>query len=71
MKIRGTIEDEVIESIEKGEEIPAKKGRLAYRKNFQFESRWHGKYFQVKQVVPVVENRKGIIIIITVYSFYF
>lgn len=71
-ELRGTNETEIILAIEQGEEIPAKKGRFMTRKNFEFNSSWQGKSYQVKQVAPVFvreENEK--IVVITVYTFYF
>ena len=49
---RGTSEEEIKLTIRDGEEVPAKKGRKSYRKNFNFESYWKGKYYSTKQVIP-------------------
>ena len=67
---RGASEDEIRLSILDGEEIPAKRGRKAYRKNFPFESHWKGKYYSIKQVVPIVKEESKGIMVITVYVFY-
>lgn len=68
---RGTSEDEITIAIKDGEEAPAKKGRKAYRKNSPFESYWKGKYYLIKQVMPIVKEEPGKIIVVTVYVFYF
>jgi hypothetical protein len=68
---REVSEYEVEITIQEGEMIPAKKGRLAFRKNFHFESEWKGKYYEVKQVMPIVVEENEQIIVITVYAFYF
>jgi hypothetical protein len=34
---RGATDDEVLEAIRSGEQVSAKRGRLGYRKNFQYE----------------------------------
>lgn len=70
MNDRGTSKEEVRTAIRDGEEIPAKRGRKAYRKNFPFESYWKGRYYSIKQVMPVVREELGSIMVITVYVFY-
>ncbi|MBI5412364.1 DUF4258 domain-containing protein [Candidatus Peregrinibacteria bacterium] len=71
MQERGASEAEIIETIETGEKIPAKRGRSAYRKNFQFNDRWGDKTYAIKQVMPVVASEEQKIVVITVYTFYF
>ncbi len=68
---RGTSEEEIILAIREGEEVPAKKGRNAYRKNFNFESYWKGKYYSTKQVVPIAKEESERMVVITVYVYYF
>lgn len=68
---RGVDISEVEATIKYGEMVPAKEGRLAFRKNFTFESEWKDKYYEIKQVMPVVVEEDDQIIVITVYSFYF
>lgn len=71
MSERGISKEEVIETIETGERVPAKKGRKAFRKNFTFEKEWAGKIFHIKQVMPVVVEEKNRLVVVTAYSFYF
>ena len=52
MSDRGASQSEVEIAINEGEEIPAKQGRRAFRKNLAFNSTWKGRYYEVKQVVP-------------------
>ena len=54
MADRGANQSEVEMAINEGEEIPAKQGRRAFRKNFSFNSTWKGRDCEVKQVVPIV-----------------
>jgi len=68
---RGAIEEEVRESILRGEYEPTKLGRLLYRYNFAYSKKWQGKYYAIKQVAPIVKEEKHEIIVITVYTFYF
>jgi hypothetical protein len=68
---RGTNEAEVETAIREGEEIPAKKGRRAFRKNFPFRSEWKGRYYDIKQVTPIIVEEADRFVVITVYVFYF
>jgi len=71
MADRGTNEAEVETAVREGEEIPAKEGRRAFRKNFPFSSQWKGRYYEFKQVMPVVADEPQRYVVITVYVFYF
>ena len=71
MADRGTSEDEIKLAIRDGEEASAREGRKAYRKNFPFESYWKGKYYLIKQVMPIVKEEREKIVVVTVYVFYF
>jgi len=71
MADRGANQSEVETAIKEGEEIPAKQGRRAFRKNFSFNSTWKGRYYEVKQVMPIVAEESDTWIVITVYVFYF
>ena len=71
MQARGASIDEVKETILQGEHIPAKHGRVAYRKNFQYNSKWGGNFYHIKQVVPITKKRNKKSVVITVYTFYF
>ena len=68
---RGASQDEVIATIAEGERIPAKHGRTAYRKNFQYNHTWGRKFYRVKQVMLIVKEEDDQHIVITVYTFYF
>ena len=57
--------------IDAGEMNFVKHGRIAYRKNFQYNNKWGGKFYHVKQVMPIVKKESDKIIVITVYTFYF
>ena len=68
---RGASEGEVIETITRGERVPAKHGRVAYRRNFQYGRLWGGKRYAIKQVMPIVKDEGSQVAVITVYTFYF
>jgi predicted N-formylglutamate amidohydrolase len=71
MSERGATEDEVLEAIRSGEQVPAKRGRLGYRKNFQYERLWGGRYYAVKQVLAIIAEEPETLVVVTVYTFYF
>jgi len=68
---RGATQEEVLEAIHSGEPVPAKHGRLGYRKNFQYQRLWGGRYYAVKQVLTIVAEEPETLIVVTVYTFYF
>jgi len=70
MAERGASKEEVAQAIHNGERLPAKHGRIAYRHNFQYNSKWGNKFYRIKQVAPIIKEEKSIVVI-TVYTFYF
>ncbi len=68
---RGAGEDEVIETIRTGEQVPAKHGCLGYRKNFQYNRLWGARTYAIKQVLAIVVEESDALIVVTVYTFYF
>jgi len=71
MAERGAEEEEVIEAIRSGERVPAKRGRLGYRKNFQYNRTWGGRTYAIKQVLAIVAQEEEQLVVVTVYTFYF
>ena len=71
LRDRGATEAEVREAIVNGERMPAKKGRIAFRKNFSYRSNWKGKHYEIKQVMPIVIQEGHADVVVTVYTFYF
>jgi len=67
----GATDDEVLEAIRSGEQVSAKRGRLGYRKNFQYERLWGGRYYPIKQVLAIVVEEPQTLVVVTVYTFYF
>ena len=68
---RGASEDEVKAAIRTGEHIPARQGRRGYRKNFQYDQPWAGRIYAIKQVMAVVAEDPDVLVVVTVYTFYF
>ena len=71
MAERGAEEEEVIETIRGGEEVPAKRGGTAYRKNLQYNRTWGGRLYAIKQVLAIVAQEEEKLVVVTVYTFYF
>jgi hypothetical protein len=67
---RGITQKEVEIAIRQGERIPAESGRFAFRKNFPFESKWKNRYYEIKQVMPIVVEEGDKLVVVTVYAFY-
>ncbi|MBI4823475.1 MAG: DUF4258 domain-containing protein [Nitrospirae bacterium] len=70
MADRGASKEEVELAIKGGECFPAKKGRLSFRKNFSYNAIWKGKYYQVKQVIPIVAEEPDKFVVVTVYAYF-
>ena len=68
---RGTNELEVTEAILNGNQKPAKRGRLEYRYDFQFNGEWQERSYSIKRVSPIIAESDTEIVVITVYTFYF
>ena len=68
---RGVSEEEVAEALRIGKREPARRGLWQYRVNLEFHSEWAGRYYGIRQVVPVVAEEEGRYVIVTVYAFYF
>ncbi len=71
MAERGADEDAVIETIRTGEVVPAKKGRRGFRKNFQYNRVWGGRTYAIQQILAIVAEETDVLIVVTVYTFYF
>ena len=71
MQERGASEHEVAEAITHGERVPAKHGRVAYRRNFAYDRLWGGIFYRTKQVMPIVVHESNRHVVVTVYTFYF
>jgi len=68
---RGTNEEEVISTVERGEPFPAKFGRCGFRRNFRHDGMWRGKYYANKQIEVFATPEGDEWIIITVIARYY
>lgn len=67
----GATEDEIISTVEAGEQFPVKYGRVGFRRNFSFEGIWGGNFFMVKQVEAYAVKEASDWIVVTVTTKYF
>lgn len=67
---RGTNEHEVQLAVREGEETPAKKGRIAFKKTFPFNDMWKNRFYTIKQVMPIVAEEENRMVVVTVYVFF-
>ena len=68
---RGTNRREVEEAIQRGNPVPAKEGKMAFRLNLRFEQTWKGKYYGTNQVMPIVSEKPDRYVVVTVLTYYF
>lgn len=68
---RGCNKDEVKATIEKGEQFPAKYGRMGFRRNFPFDSLWRGRRYATKQVEVYAIKEDSVWLFITIIARYF
>ena len=71
MEERGVSEEEVLITIRQGEAEPGNLGRKIFKKNFQFGKIWRGRFYKIKQVIPVIAVEPDKLVVVTVYVFYF
>ena len=71
MKERGATKEEVLKTVEKGEQFPAKFNRTGYRRNFLFQSQWLGKHYRTKQLEVYAVRENADLLVITVITRYF
>jgi len=71
MAERGATEREVEAAVELGEEFPVRFGRTGFRRNFQFDREWRGRYYRTKQVEAYTVREGDDWLVITVITRYF
>jgi len=71
MAERGASEAEVIEAVKAGESVPLRLGRIAFRRNFAYNSNWRGKLYGTKQVEAIAVREEETLLVITVVVRYF
>jgi hypothetical protein len=67
---RGVTEMEVIETVRRGEQFPAKYGRTGFRRNFRFNGVWRGCYYATKKVEAFAVEEHGWLVITVIARYY-
>jgi hypothetical protein len=68
---RGAEEREVVETVEHGEQFPAKYGRTGFRRNFPFDREWRGRMYSTKQIEAYAISEDAVWLVITVITHFF
>ena len=71
MAQRGALENEVVETIHKGEQFEAKFGRTGFRRNFSFRGEWRGRKYKTKQIEAYAIKEDYAWLVITIIVKYF
>jgi len=68
---RGVTEDEVVTTVQTGEQFLAKFGRTGFRKSFRFDTLWQGRFYATKQVEVFAVPEEADWLVITVVTRYY
>ena len=68
---RGATEEEVIATVEHGEQFPARLGRTGFRRNFPFDDLWRGRHYNSKQIEVYAVRERADWLVITIITRYF
>ncbi|MBM4121913.1 MAG: DUF4258 domain-containing protein [Nitrospira sp.] len=68
---RGTTEEEIVVTIQSGEQFSAKFGRIGFRKSFPFGATWRGRSYSTKEVAAFAVRENGDWLVITVMTRYY
>ncbi len=68
---RGVKKEEILKTLKEGDCRDAKFGRFESLRDFNYNSKWKGKFYKKKQVVVIFKEEDENIVIITVYAFYY
>lgn len=71
MEERGVTEEEIMATLKKGEQFPAKFDRTGFRRNFSFDADWHGRQYRTKQVEAYAVQEDKDWLVITIIARYF
>ena len=67
---RGATAEEVIATVEEGERFAAKQGRIGFRRNFEYNSLWRGRFYANKQIEAIAVDEEGWLVITVIVKFY-
>ena len=68
---RGATEDEVADTVRRGEKFAVKFSRHGFRKNFAFDGQWRGKRYNTKQIEAyAIWENDGWLVITVMVKYY-
>jgi hypothetical protein len=67
---RGATEEEVIATVEFGEQFPAKFGRTGFRRNFAFAGEWRNRPYTTKQIEAYAVEEDGWLVITVIVRYF-
>jgi hypothetical protein len=67
---RGATEQEVVSTVQGGEQFPAKFGRTGFRRNFPFAGTWRGRWFRTKQIEAYAVQDQGWLVITVIVKYF-
>ena len=70
LKERGATEQEIVATVEGGERIAARFGRVAFRRNFAYNASWQGRSYATKQVEAIAVEEEGWLVITAIVRYY-
>ena len=70
MDERGTTLEEVIATVETGEQFPARFDRTCFRRNFSFGAEWRGRTYASKQVEVYAVDENGWLVISVIVKYF-
>jgi len=68
---RGVTQDEVVATVQTGEQFPAKFGRTGFRKLFRFDSTWQERFYATKEIEVIAVRDGEDWLVITVVTRYY
>lgn len=67
---RGATQQEVIATVEHGEQFPVKHGRTGFRRNFVFGGTWRGREYSNKQIEAYAVYENGWLVVSFIVKYY-
>jgi len=67
---RGASEEEVIATVQEGEQFTAKFERTGFRRNFAFEGEWQGRRYSTKQIEAYCVEEDGWLVITVLVKYF-
>jgi hypothetical protein len=70
MAERGAAEAEIVATVERGEQFPAKFGRTGFRRNLPYEQQWRGRFYRTKQLEVFAVPEDGWLVLTVIVKYF-